>query len=1094
MEGEFRIIGTPWGLRSLDLTGELGVKAYLAWLTYERPFAQNTWHLYTGNNVRMLSDSYETEPIMVTLHDADNYQFHDLSYLSAESEWMGMPTMLLDASAATQLSILRANTYRNAQPVMVSADNALYAAFLEADQTSGNVYVAVTKFDGNSWCEPVRVDAGAVMDGAPSLCVDQNGTIWLAYSKTATDCDMTSLLDYAQKQSIVVGSLDSSTLAFTESTTYSGNGYAHLQQISLVNGMPTLVWADSTVTDDDSVLWSTTSKLYSASYNGGSWGNAQELISVSKPVLQVVAGAQNGNLVAAYVVDEDGLPETTEDQTLYCSGSTTPLDANVQGKVTFNTLPGQTADFIWNAENCLKTASGEEIPAEGITREYAIAGNRIYYSAAGDEGAHLTTVIYESGTWSGSVTLTGGERYLENISVINWNGNAYVMGMDTLATITSNSVTDAKNLVYGQVMPTSNLRLDGLDYDADGLTAGATVPVKVTVTNAGDHTVSSVDISVNNGVAGNYSCTIASGASAEITVNVTCPETLTEYSFTVSENGQSDFAPEDNTASIGIGYSDLAVEVEEERIEDQSSLVVFLTNKGVAPATGTITVSDASGNPVKNTSFTNLVSGDTFVVSYPMQDSGVYTATATLTNIDAELYTYNNSDTTSIGDLLQTTTYVITFDANGGIVSPNTMVTNANGNLTSLPIPTYEGYAFKGWFTAPIGGQQITLGRVFDQDTTVYAQWTQNITPPEPTTFTITFNANGGMVTPITMTTGGDGKLAELPIPVRNGYSFNGWFTALVGGEQVTVNTVFTNDTTVYAQWTYNNSSVGNGDYYYPNNSTPSNDNGSNGTSYSITTPPSVTGGHATVSPQSAKKGDTVTITVTPDSGYELDYITATDKNGNNISLTDRGNGKYVFTMPNGNVTLDYAFKFIKPDFPNPSTINFVDVAPSAYYYDAVAWAVGQGITNGTTATTFSPDAPCTRGQIVTFLWRAAGSPSANGTSPFTDVQPGDYWYDAVLWAVSNGITTGTSVTTFSPNDTCTRGQTVTFLYRNAGSPAVSASATFTDVTSDAYYCDAVAWALSKGITNGTSESTFSPQDQCTRGQIVTFLYRSLAK
>lgn len=428
----------------------------------------------------------------------------------------------------------------------------------------------------------------------------------------------------------------------------------------------------------------------------------------------------------------------------------------------------------------------------------------------------------------------------------------------------------------------------------------------------------------------------------------------------------------------------------------------------------------------------------------------------------------------------------VTFDANGGTVIPSTMTTNEDGKLAELPTPVRNGCTFDGWLTTLDGGEKITTNTVFTEDTTLYAHWTQTITPPEPTAFTITFNANNGTVTPSTMTTNEEGKLAELPTPVRNGYSFNGWFTALTGGTQVTVNTVFTSDATVYARWTYN-SGIHDGNNWYPpaDSTTP--------TTYRIAVP-AVSGGTVNVSPTSAKKGDTVTIIVTLDSGYELDYITVTDRNGNDVPLTDRGNGKYVFTMPDGNVTLDCAFKFIKADSTDQPAISFIDVVPGVYYYDAVVWAVAQGITNGTTTTTFSPNAPCTRGQIVTFLWRAAGSPAVSGSSPFTDVQPGDYWYDAVLWAVSMGITTGTSANTFSPNDTCTRGQTVTFLYRNAGSPTVTTSATFTDVALDAYYSDAVAWALAKNITNGTTASTFSPKDQCTRGQIVTFLYRSLGE
>ncbi|MFR8873626.1 MAG: S-layer homology domain-containing protein [Oscillospiraceae bacterium] len=169
----------------------------------------------------------------------------------------------------------------------------------------------------------------------------------------------------------------------------------------------------------------------------------------------------------------------------------------------------------------------------------------------------------------------------------------------------------------------------------------------------------------------------------------------------------------------------------------------------------------------------------------------------------------------------------------------------------------------------------------------------------------------------------------------------------------------------------------------------------------------------------------------------------------------------------------------------------FVDVSPDAYYADAVAWAVGNGITNGTSATTFGPDVSCTRAQMVTFLWRAAGSPEpTTANNPFTDVQAGSYYYDAVLWAVEQGITSGTSATTFAPDATVTRAQTVTFLYRAAGSPAVSGGS-FADISADAYYADAVAWAVSEGVTVGTSDTTFSPNMNCTRAQIVTFMYRA---
>ena len=246
--------------------------------------------------------------------------------------------------------------------------------------------------------------------------------------------------------------------------------------------------------------------------------------------------------------------------------------------------------------------------------------------------------------------------------------------------------------------------------------------------------------------------------------------------------------------------------------------------------------------------------------------------------------------------------------------------------------------------------------------------------------------------------------------------------------------------------------------------------------------------GTVKVSPTRASKGSTVTITVTPDEGYELDKLVVTDKNSDAVKLIDKGDGKYTFTMPRSAVTVEATFAEIGTE---PESPVFTDVPASAYYYDAVLWAVENGVTEGTNATTFSPDMSCTRAQMVTFLWRAAGSPEpVTTTNPFTDVNSGVYYYDAVLWAVEQGITSGTSATTFAPDATCTRAQTVTFLYRAAGSPAVSGGS-FADVSADAYYADAVAWAVSEGVTVGTSDTTFSPDMNCTRAQIVTFMYRA---
>ena len=243
--------------------------------------------------------------------------------------------------------------------------------------------------------------------------------------------------------------------------------------------------------------------------------------------------------------------------------------------------------------------------------------------------------------------------------------------------------------------------------------------------------------------------------------------------------------------------------------------------------------------------------------------------------------------------------------------------------------------------------------------------------------------------------------------------------------------------------------------------------------------------GSASSSHKSASSGTTVTITVMPDKGYTLEMLTVTDKNGKEVKLTEK-NGKYTFTMPASKVEINATF------MDDNAMLNyFVDVKANDYFYDAVLWAAQKGITSGTDAVHFTPDGVCSRAQAVTFLWRAAGSPAPKSVSmPFTDVPKGSYYEMAVLWAVENGITKGTSDTTFSPDATCSRAQIVAFLWRSEKSPAAGTANPFADVKSTAYYADAVLWAVKENITKGTTSTTFSPNADCTRAQIVTFLWR----
>lgn len=387
--------------------------------------------------------------------------------------------------------------------------------------------------------------------------------------------------------------------------------------------------------------------------------------------------------------------------------------------------------------------------------------------------------------------------------------------------------------------------------------------------------------------------------------------------------------------------------------------------------------------------------------------------------------------------------YTITFDTDGG--SAVASITQEYGTaITALAAPTKTGYTFMGWepeLPATMPAENITIK----------AQWRIN-------QYTITFNTDGGSaVAPITQDYGTDITAPEAPTKI--GYTFAGWNPEIPA-------TMPADNLTITAQWRYNGGSF------------------SSSSSYPITIPGKTENGSVTVSPKSASAGSTVTITVKPDSGYVLETISVTDKNGNDLKLTDKGGGKYTFTMPTSKVEIKVTF------MEDNSVLNFFyDVPNDAYYFEAVKWAAENGITGGVGNSLFAPNRPCTRAQIVTFLWRAAGSPEPKNMSNFSDVPADSYYAKAVAWAVENGITTGTGDGKFSPDATCTRAQSVTFLFRASKASANGAPA-FSDVAATAYYAEAVKWATDNGITNGIGDNLFGSDNDCTRAQIVTFPYR----
>ena len=488
-----------------------------------------------------------------------------------------------------------------------------------------------------------------------------------------------------------------------------------------------------------------------------------------------------------------------------------------------------------------------------------------------------------------------------------------------------------------------------------------------------------------------------------------------------------------------------------------STAAITLRNNCLQPQTSAelvATLLDAAGAVLetKKTSIGGAISGETFQaenVTFSRLGTRVVVRAAVPGN---DLLTFEGL-AVGLGDFTANgTNYTYTLQNDSGATS--TLVTAVSGNGEPVSI---NGQALSTGGSATVAiPNSGTTDIVVEIGTKTYT-----LTIPRnsgtgggATSYTLTFDTNGGSaIAPITQDYGT--AITAPADPTKTGYTFAGWTPAIP-------TTMPAENLTVTAQWRYNGG-------------------GSSGYSYYTIQAAAGTGG--SISPSgnvSVREGKDQTFTITPDKGYAVA----------NVKIDGKSIGAVKsYTFENVRRTHTIEVIFMKANG-NPQAGVFVDVAEGSYYEEAIDWAVEKGITNGVSSNMFAPNDPCTRAQIVTFLWRAAGSPAPKSISSFTDVPADAFYAKAVAWAVENGITSGTGESKFSPNATCTRAQAVTFLYRASGSPTVSGSAEFSDVSATAFYADAVAWAAKKGITTGIGGGLFGADNDCTRGQIVTFLWR----
>ncbi len=675
------------GLRKADLTGEFGGKAYLGPFEQKKTWAYQTWNLYTATNGVRQSGVYDAvgsagetgEDRLLANNgmgsvfdykEIDDFYRADLSYMVNESAWYGTGRtgngkepenelygsdslmgegLLQSPELSSPFEELLINTYQNASPVVVSDGTNAWMAFLRADAASGNVYTVLSRYDSNSqtWTEPVRVNNDAILDDKPDLICAGND-LWLTCSEAKTSYHNVGndILDYARNRQIRVLKINKETLAIEESKTYTGTGFLSGQSLALIDGKPILSYSDGKLIDVDSIFASPETKIYLVDLSTVE-KNAVKYAQSNTPVDQFIAAKYNDSLCVAYV---------TSDNELYAGrdGSSDLLASDVNGRVSYNTVPGTTSmSIMWNGADALCLLSGDEIAAAGITNYYDVEDGTLFFSAASGDDEHKSvlkqTMVLNGVTNEATVIKCFDARYFEDLNAFKLNGSVYLAGMNTSASISRDDLDLVKDLVWTRLEKVHDLSITGMEFDDEITTAGEAVPVTLSIENRGEETVSSVDISLDNVLSDTKSVNIQPGETADVSFDVVSPEEMTTYTISVSETGISDSEGRcsDNITSLTLGSPDLSLDMRLIVKDDQKGLSLVVRNEGKRPAEGTLVIYDKDGKVFskKKTGILNADDIETVTVWITEQDSDRFigSVTAELTGIENELYTYNNT-------------------------------------------------------------------------------------------------------------------------------------------------------------------------------------------------------------------------------------------------------------------------------------------------------------------------------------------------------------------------------------------------------------------------------------------------------------------
>jgi len=635
---EIQLIGTTVspGLNKVDLTGEIGIKVYAGLLEYEKSFVHQTWHLYTRTDAALSGSPDEETSWSAELYDASAYSPADLSYLSGESGWLGEQAQLM-ADDAASLTPLQTGTYRNAQPVLGSADGAPVMVWTKADTARGTYnapYLVYSVYKDGAWSAPAKVDGDGTADSGASLCTGSDGSLWLVYqneSQTFADDSSCTADDYAAASVVTAAKYDAATGGFTDFTPLSTTGsYGHTASIAVVDGVPTAAWVENT--DSDYFGINLTNQLCSAQYQSGAWSAPTVLASNLSAVTEAKVGSVNGKVCVAAITDGDNDLSTTGDRMITAcplGGTPNALAAGSVSAAAFAALPGSSGEtLLWSGDGVLKSYDGtstSDILTNGmLTDSFTVLPDRIVFNGADTVGGAACSNIFallhhEDGTWSDPIRLTDQDKYLQSYAAETIGGKTYLAAVQTGVTISETDVTDDCTLSWGQLGGVTDVGVEAAEPDQSKAAPNASVPVSVDLVNSGDTTLNDVTLKILDG-SGNAVATqaltglaLAPSARTTQTINLTLGDTVTLTNYKVTAEAANDSNTENNSAAFSVGYSNLTVSAEFLQLGSARQILAKVTNSGASAAGGKLNLF-ANGSQMGSVKIDTLAAGESQIL------------------------------------------------------------------------------------------------------------------------------------------------------------------------------------------------------------------------------------------------------------------------------------------------------------------------------------------------------------------------------------------------------------------------------------------------------------------------------------------------